>query len=542
MNTRNRLLKSIFRFLYSLISNKSTLIFIPLLLTSFTHLLNPIGFPSLNIDEGHYLRKAISTLEGEDLQPQDRYFAPYFGQIFIVGFFEIVGYPNSINPSPDLNSIEMLYLVPRLLMSILAIVDTFLIFKISERRYGFKIALVASILFAIMPYTWMIRRIFLESIQLPFLLASILLPLYLKKDITRYRSSINDDGDSNTNINLRTENHSDSFFTKRNILLILLSGSFLGLSIFTKIPIFAMIPLVGYLVVSNTHSIKNGKLKSLGLWFIPVILIPLIWPIHAYSIGEFDKWFEDVLYQTQRESKPLVNSLYGFLERDSILFVLGFAGIFYAAVKRDLFILLFSIPFLSFLYWLDFVSSFHLIPLFPVFSIASAKLIFDLSFLIPNVRIQKILPYGIIFAIGILGLVSTFAIISIDVNSVILKTQVLLIQHLQKSNESVTVIGNPLYIWIPRYIYNLEYYEKSLFSIKSVKTENYIIIDDSLYKKIKKKNDKIGMFHQSLYLNTHLIKSIDINDQQTKKQYNLNLYPFLKVNPKPDRIDIRANY
>jgi hypothetical protein len=62
----------------------------------------------------------------------------------------------------------------------------------------------------------------------------------------------------------------------------------LGLSIFTKIPIFAMIPLIGYLVYTNS----NNKFKNLGIWFIPVVLISMIWPVHAYSIGEFDLWMK----------------------------------------------------------------------------------------------------------------------------------------------------------------------------------------------------------------------------------------------------------
>ena len=35
-----------------------------------------------------------------------------------------------------------------------------------------------------------------------------------------------------------------------------------------------MIPVVGFLIFTNS----NKRLKVLGLWFIPVILIPLIWP------------------------------------------------------------------------------------------------------------------------------------------------------------------------------------------------------------------------------------------------------------------------
>ena len=85
------------------------------------------------------------------------------------------------------------------------------------------------------------------------------------------------------------------------------------------------------------------------MWLIPVILIPMLWPAFAFSIGEFDKWVEDVLHQTQRESKPLVNTLTTYLENDPAMFLLGLAGIVNAVIRRDYFILLFSLPFILFL-------------------------------------------------------------------------------------------------------------------------------------------------------------------------------------------------
>ena len=63
-------------------------------------------------------------------------------------------------------------------MGLLAVIDTFLIYKIAERRYNRNVAFIAAILFAVMPYTWLIRRVLLEPIQLPFLLTSILFALY----------------------------------------------------------------------------------------------------------------------------------------------------------------------------------------------------------------------------------------------------------------------------------------------------------------------------------------------------------------------------
>jgi hypothetical protein len=436
----------------------------------------------------------------------------------LAGLLGIIGYPDILHPSPDVESVESLYLIPRLIMGLFVVLDTFLIYKITEKRYGFKVALLASILFAVIPYGWLLRRIFLESIQLPLLLTSILLALYIKSNINQ---------EQNNKLGIR------------NIFLILLSGAFLGLAIFTKIPIFVMMPLVGYIVLTNSG---DNKLKSLGLWLLPVILIPMIWPAHAYSIGDFNTWVEDVLHQTQRESKPLINSLATFLQNDPITFSLGMAGILYAAIRKDIFILLFSVPFLLFLYWIDFVSSFHIVPLFPVFSIAAARLIVDLSNFIPISKIKNTIPYAVVSIIAIVGLVSIFSLITIDSNSVIIKAHAVLIQHLQQSNNNVTMIGNPLYIWMPRHIFDISYQDRSYYSTRPLDTPNFIVIDDSGYKKIIKETSKRGTFHKNLFIQTHLIESIKPDNPLPK--YNINTYPYsnLKQSPILKQLDIRANY
>src|SRR5919198_502175 len=132
--------------------------------------------------------------------------------------------------------------------------------------------------------------------------------------------------------------------------------------------------------------IRNLNLKALGIWFIPVILIPLIWPAYAISIGQFDSWMDGVIWQTNRQgNKPLLDSVNAFFKVDTILLVLGVIGSFYAvAIKRDFFFLLWIIPFLVFLYFIGFVSLFHFIPLLAVFSISSAILITDISNRISN--------------------------------------------------------------------------------------------------------------------------------------------------------------
>src|SRR5215207_3176776 len=218
------------------VTHKSLLLlFIPLVLSAFTHIWNPIGFPALHVDEGHYMRRAMQVIEGQGPQESNNtyfyaYDHPYFGQLFLGGILKLIGYPDILSPKAgDLHSIEMLYLVPRVIMGLLAVLDTFLIYKIAEHRYSRNIAFVAAILFAVMPLSLLTRGIFLDSILLPFLLSSIFFGIY-SKEIKNIE------------------------WNRRNIknLFVLLSGIFLGLAIFTKAPVVLMIPLIAFIIISHS--------------------------------------------------------------------------------------------------------------------------------------------------------------------------------------------------------------------------------------------------------------------------------------------------
>lgn len=132
------------------------------------------------------MRRTVHILDG--LGPQEprnvtwsferSYDHPYFGQLFLASALGIIGYPDMLNPRiDDVYTIEILHLLPRVLMGMLGVVDTFLIYKIAERRYNRNVAFIAAVLFAVMPLSWLTRRILLDSLFLPFLLTSILLAL-----------------------------------------------------------------------------------------------------------------------------------------------------------------------------------------------------------------------------------------------------------------------------------------------------------------------------------------------------------------------------
>ena len=497
---------------------------------------------------------------------------PYFGQYFLAGMLAMLGYPESLHLSSSstaaiargdmTHSIEMLYLVPRVLIGLLAVLDTFLVYKIAERRYNNNrtIALIASILFAVMPITWVLRKILLESLLLPLLLSSILLALYVSKDQIR-----------------RNYNRNKLMILKnKNIPLVLLSGIFLGLAIFTKIPIFTMIPLVGYLVYTSSN--KNWKI--VGLWLIPVILIPLSWPVDAIFNGDFNLWVKDVIWNTQRQNNnntddsavggTLLTSLKYLFQIEPVLLILGFAGIFFAEIKRDFLILLWTIPFLIFLFIINFVSFFHLIPLIPAFCIASARMIVNLSSGINYKRIHQILPFAIISGIGIFGIVTTTMLITTNVTSTYFKIYASVVQYLvneekindhhnnnnnniNDNNNIIIMIGRHwtrgLY-WIPKYVYNIDLDFIKVDKINDiplfVEREKAIIIVDNTIKHSlsdNTNNNNLQNRRQQQQLNPYynMIPIATFNDKSMLYDFDKYPYPSMRENRDTKWVEIRAN-
>ena len=437
--------------------------------------------------------RALRILGGIGLQEFSFYDHPYFGQLLLAGMLGLVDYPELVNPanngsSVNPYSIEFLYLIPRMLIGILAVVDTFLIYKIAERRYDNKVGFVSSILFAVMPATWLTRMILLDCLLLPFLLSSILLAIYTS-----------------------AQNN------KRNASVILLSGILLGLAIFTKIPAFTMIPVVGFLVYTKS----NKSLKVLGLWLVPVILIPLIWPAYALSIGEFDRWLDGVTAQTHRISQPLFFSIESFFRIDPILLIIGLAGGTFAAVKKDILVLIWAIPFLIFLYFIGYVSTFHLIPILPVVCISTSNLIVEMPDRIKNnnKRIRELVPFVSVSLIVIFGLVNTTLLITTSLNFATFESVAFTVNYLQQqlqhyntsnnkhqNNEAITIISNAYYLWIPQYVF--ENKDRDITTYRSydtklpVTSKNILLIVDNGFKDIMSANDKHGKYLRDIYNNS----------------------------------------
>ena len=528
-------------------------ILIPLVLSAYTHLWNPTGFPSIHTDEGHYLRKAISTETGQGLQPQDRYRAPYFGQIFLAGIFNIIGFPN-VETFGEKNPVEQLYLVPRVIMGVLAVFDTFLLYRITEYRYGRNVAIIASILFAVMPFTWMIRRIFLETIQLPFILTSILLILNLGRgrqlqssSSSQSQSKPQKDTEQPSQLQKNQQQQLEqtqkqSYHSEYTKLTLIISGIFLGLAIFTKIPAFTMIPLGIIMVYMVTR-----KKKYVLVWLIPVLLVPMLWPIHATLSGDMNDWIDGVRYQVNRD-RPLINTINTFFQIDPVLFILGMGGLVYSAIKKDYFLLLWTIPIFVFLQAIGYVSSFHLILLLPPFCIAGATMIEKIGNNIANVRLKNMLPYIRIAVIGIFGICSITMLITLNMNSTYYQALAFVLSNLPDSNSNatsispankVTLIGNPQYFWIPEFVFNKTFDAKNFYSKTPFKTDKYLMIIDSGFVRILNADNSSRL--NLAYNATHNLARFE---QNITGGTDINKYPFtnLRLSPETRFIELRANY
>lgn len=468
-----------------------TIIIIPLVLSGFTHLWNAPQFPAFHVDEGVYIRRALHVLAGLGLQdpssildhPQDStsaYDHPYFGPIFLASIFKIIGYPESFNLSGNLESITELFSVPRMIMGLLSVLDTFLIYRICEKRFNYKVGIFAALLFAVMPLNWYTRRIVLDSIMLPFILTSILLALEL------------------------------SSRRKHLHLLAIFSGVSLGIAIFTKATSFSMIPLVVYLIYQSfDRNPPTRKFKIFTIWSIPVILIPLVWPAYALMSGDLNQWLDGVFWQAierHTEGKSLIDTIYSSFKTDPVLIMLGVVGILYLTARRDYMTIIWIAPYFILLYLVGWTNHFHLIAIIPILCVASAAIIYDLTSLL-RMRTNRIfvVSSSIVCALVLFGLATTTALISTNLSYIQLEAASYVSKEIvsnkqshsntneirtvsnntdKSSSDRVTVISGPVFSWLWKYVFNDQYSFSHVRDTQPIKTSKILLVVDYTFRHV----------------------------------------------------------
>jgi hypothetical protein len=496
------------------------------------------------------MRRTMQVLNG--LGPQETeavyefpYDHPYFGQLFLAGVLSITGYPHFLFPQLDIsaNSVRMLYELPRLIMGILAVIDTFLVFKIGEIRYGRRIGFISSVIFAVMPVTWFLRMVVLESIMLPFLLSSILLLLHKSKV------------DSSS-----AQPHPQDKTDKKSLVVIMLSGILFGLASFTKESAVTLIPLLGYLLYLKVKQTQTNRLKIVAIWVLPVVILSSIWPLYSMAINQFGNWFDGVLYQVQREERGLDDPLIALIQIDPIFSVLSIAAVIFALIKvvvfknKDLFFFFWSVPYFLFLFLIGgAVKYFHFTILVPVLIIEIALFIVFIS---KQSRKKVILnPLFIMAGIAIVGFISTLLMISNDLTSTFFNMYSSILHALPQgasNSDIVTMIGKHWarsFYWIPKYIFGqdigFKVIDPVLYPQYTTKSDKVLLIlDKSVISQLKSKEKNEDYINQirPIYRNSTLFQSITENWTQP---YYPEYYPFTSIDSllgKIGRLDIRSNY
>ena len=143
---------------------------------------------------------------------------------------------------------------------------------------------------------------------------------------------------------------------------------------------------------------------------------------------------------------------------DALFMIAGFAGLVYSAFRRDFFILLWAIPLLIFFYFIGFVSFWHIIPLIPVFCIAAAVMIIELSRTLYNFKILRIiLVSGVVLIIGITGFQHTISMAAYSNNDQYYEATTFISHYLgNHEHDNLTIMSDAFYRWIPRYVFDLQ--------------------------------------------------------------------------------------
>jgi hypothetical protein len=532
--------------------NKHVLILIPLILSSFTHLWNPAQFPSFHVDEGVYIRRALHTLSGLDPHDPDSRFDhpqsstssydhPFFGQLFLAGIFKIINFPQNLIVNSNSLPVEELFDTPRLIMGVLAVIDTLIIYKIGERKFNPTVALFASLLFAVMPSTWFARRVVLDSIMLPFILTSILMAL-------------------------ETRFHSQHF----NIFT-LLSGISLGLAIFTKIPSFTMIPLIALLIYGGLGRkmvlSKRGS-KAIISFIIPVIAIPLIWPAYAILSGDMNQWYEGVLWQAgkrQTDDKELIDVLYSVLKTDPVLLILGGISVVYLTIRREFMGILWILPYFLLLHLVGWVNHFHLVLIIPILCISIGKMINDLPFLIHSKRKKIVISSTLTAGIVLFGIISTTILISTNLSYIQLQTTSYIGNLVYARNDTsnhyendggtrfnnsntgdrVTIISGPIYSWVYKYALDDQYAFSHIRDTQPITTEKFILVVDPVYKRVTSKSDSENQTQATRLITLFNNSEATAVFSKLPANYSKKIYPFTGINSADSGLtttEIRKNY
>jgi len=280
-----------------------------------------------------------------------------------------------------------------------------------------------------------------------------------------------------------------------------------------------------------------------------------MWPTHAMSAGHMEFWLDDVIWQaTERPESSLDNSLRDLLRIDPVLIVLGSVSLIYAALRKDFFILLWTIPFIIFFYFVGRVTYNYWVPLLPVFCIAGSVFIIEICRKITGGTrrlIGQILPFVVISSIVIFGLIINIMLTTADLTSAQIQAAAYVQYQLNHekaiennnilTTSNVTVISGPNYSWIFKYVFKQDNILDNFRDRSSIDTDKFIMMTDLPYKTfLRRDNSDRSERLEALFDNTVSIAKFEGN----ASEYDFDKYPYFSIRQgrSGSEVDIRSSY
>jgi hypothetical protein len=260
-------------------------------------------------------------------------------------------------------------------------------------------------------------------------------------------------------------------------------------------------------------------------------------------MGQLDEWFDGVFWQATRADRPLAEALKNvFFRMDPLVLGLAAIGLIYSIIKKDYFILLWAFPYLIFMYFIDWVFFFHLIPVYAAFCIMVTILLLDVLKKIVNKQIFKVFEFVAFGSIIVFGFMNTTMLVTQNVNNsnfqlVLFVTQLLPYKNtnIDSSYSEATLIGpNGVFsfFWIPSEVFNKDADFKWFEEINDyiggpIRTEKiFMVVDKSLRDLfVSNSTRKHIEYVTKLYDNSTLLETLNYNASLP----NLHIYPYTSI-------------
>ena len=293
--------------------------------------------PGFSFDEGTYVARGLTFSSSGVLYTRGFWDHPFLGWAILGTVYRAVDFPG-LPLSLSAGSLRGMWVLPRVMMVIFALVNALLVFRIAggllanERQ-----ALVAMTLFAFSPLALFSRMVLLDNIGLTFLLGAILAALE--------RSG-----------------------ARRHLVMGAASGVLFAAAVLTKLSFLAFLPMfIGILVFPKRLGLPGAAVRHpfrLWIWTASWVAVLAVWPVYAIVSGAFDALVAGQVWQLGRSEGFSAPELFGYLiVRDPILAIPGIYGAYTLAKRGNRLIPLWLLSYAAFLAAISVHYDHYLIPL-----------------------------------------------------------------------------------------------------------------------------------------------------------------------------------